>query len=680
MEQRQCVLLVGGRLWCEQSSISLLTGFSPEQLVCFSAQPFNGFMTLSHKQAKSQLGHEFDAVIFDTTTSLCPDSLGISLGTIRSGGLLILWLANEAEDSLWMRRFRRILFEYTDDVVQFYQVQQGQKLPTVSIPQRGVTELNDYQMSDQLTAIEAIFKVVQGHRRRPLVLSADRGRGKSAALGIAAAKLLMEGKHTILVTAPSLAIADTVFKHAELLLTDAESSRGLIRLDNREIRFIAPDTLIESGKQADLLLVDEAAAIPATMLAKILGQYSRIVFSTTLHGYEGTGRGFSVRFKQLLDQQAPGWRAYHLDKPIRWLDDDKLEAMSFDALLLNAEPVDEALIAAATIEQCVIERVDRHALLEDESQLRQLFGLMVLAHYRTRPSDLKMLLDRDDISIYIVRYQEQIVGSSWVVDEGELTAGLAQAVYRGERRVAGHLLPQSLLAHAGLSSAGGLRYRRLIRIAIHPVLQRSGLATALITHIFGECVDDKVDLLGTSFGAETALLAFWQQTGFKAVKLGVQRDDVSGCHAVMMLRASSETGAQALATLCRRFEQQWLTLLSTQFSGLDTALVLALSSQGDLKTELLSNWDWQDVRSFARNTRTYESCQCALIQFGGAVFNTGDFIRLSSQQQQLLLMLLIQQHTLAIIVNELGYSGKGQLIAALRQAIGILISTLEHGS
>ena len=43
--------------------------------------------------------------------------------------------------------------------------------------------------ADQQRAVDAVVRVVTGHRRRPVVLTSDRGRGKSAAFGIAAAQL-----------------------------------------------------------------------------------------------------------------------------------------------------------------------------------------------------------------------------------------------------------------------------------------------------------------------------------------------------------------------------------------------------------------------------------------------------------------------------------------------------------
>ena len=675
MEQRQCVLLVGDLKWCKKSLVKLLIDFDPTQVICFSKQELSSSLTLPQKQAKTKLGHEFDVVVFDALVSICPDSLGISIGTIKAGGLLILCMPILIVDDLWMKRFRKVTYDYVTKTEGFYKVEQGDILPLLSIPEQVVNDLKNCERGDQLKAVEAIYKVVYGHRRRPLVLSADRGRGKSAALGIAAARLLRDGKRNILVSAPSLAIAATVFKHASLLLPEATVSEGLICLLGAEIRFIAPDALIKTTAVVDLLLVDEAAAIPAIMLEKMLEQYSRIIFSTTLHGYEGTGQGFSVRFKQLLDQRSPGWKAYHLDKPIRWLEDDQLEAMSFDALLLNAEPVQKKLVLTATIEQCVLEKLDREYLIENDLLLRELFGLMVLAHYRTRPSDLKILIDHEGMSIYVVRYQGHIVGSAWVANEGGFSANVAQGVYQGERRLAGNLLPQSLISHAGLKSAGTLRYRRLVRIVVHPELQRRRLGTELLERVFDDCAEGNIDLLGASFGAEIGLIEYWHQAGFRAVRLGSQRDDVGGCHSMMMMKASSKKGAEVLAKLCGRFQVQWPVLLSTQFKGLDTFLVLKISSLEGMKAELIPDWDWQDVTSFAHSLRTYESCQISLIKFTGTIlYNTAMLAALSSRQQQLLVLLLIQQQPLVNVVHKLSYTGKKELLLALREAISLLIS------
>ena len=238
MEQRQCVLLVGDRKWCKKSLVQLLIGFDPTQVICFSKQELSSSLTLPQKQAKTKLGHEFDVVVFDALVSICPDSLGISIGTIKAGGLLILCMPILIADDLWMKRFRKVTYDYVAETEGFYKVEQGDILPLISIPEQVVNDLKNCERGDQLKAVEAIYKVVYGHRRRPLVLSADRGRGKSAALGIAAARLLRDGKRNILVSAPSLAIAATVFKHASLLLPEATVSEGLICLLGAEIRFI----------------------------------------------------------------------------------------------------------------------------------------------------------------------------------------------------------------------------------------------------------------------------------------------------------------------------------------------------------------------------------------------------------------------------------------------------------
>ena len=70
------------------------------------------------------------------------------------------------------------------------------------------------------------------------------------------------------------------------------------------------------------MLVDDAA-IPASLLARWLA--FAIAFATTVHGYEGQ-RGFALRFRDILDRQAPQWRELTLQAPIRWSAGDPLEA------------------------------------------------------------------------------------------------------------------------------------------------------------------------------------------------------------------------------------------------------------------------------------------------------------------------------------------------------------------
>ncbi|MDQ7072412.1 MAG: GNAT family N-acetyltransferase [Gammaproteobacteria bacterium] len=369
-------------------------------------------------------------------------------------------------------------------------------------------------LGDQQRAVEAIKRVVHGHRRRPLVLSADRGRGKSASLGIAAAQLLLEGKN-ILVTAPSLAIAETVFEYAKRLLPESIALAGQLSLGEATIRFIAPDALIATDSKADLVLVDEAAAIPASMLEALLQKYSRLVFATTLHGYEGTGRGFAVRFQKTLDQKTPNWHHFRMEVPIRWAENDLLEKFSFQSLLMNALPVADDLIAEANIQQCQIEIVDKNKLMADEQALTELFGLMVLAHYRTRPSDLQMLLDRDDMTIISVHYQGHIIASAWLVNEGELDTTLSQAVFEGRRRLKGHLLPQSLLAHSGILSAGSLKYQRIVRITVHPAIQYRKVGQTLLDFCIRQSIEQGFDVIGTSFALHDQLPLFWQQSAFQ---------------------------------------------------------------------------------------------------------------------------------------------------------------------
>ncbi|RKZ94748.1 MAG: tRNA cytosine(34) acetyltransferase TmcA [Gammaproteobacteria bacterium] len=673
MKQRQCLILKGDTDWCRLSLSILLEEFDKERVICLSSETLDNISTIPPKKAQNQLGKEFDLVIFDATDLIAPDSLGAIIGTITAGGTLILLLSESENPSLWMQRFFKIFTKFCHHYDSFKIVHQGQSLPEIFSPISRSSTDSLYLTDNQQQAVAAILNVVHGHRRRPLVLSSDRGRGKSAALGLAAAQLLTEGKQTILLTAPSLAVTETVFEHASRLLPQATLSRALISIGDAEIRFIAPDILVESEQKADLLMIDEAAAIPASMLEKLLQKYSRIVFATTLHGYEGTGQGFTVRFQQLLDRHTPNWHSYQMETPIRWIENDQLEAFSFQALLLDAVPAEDELISDAQVDSVNFELIDRQQLVNDEQSLRELFGLMVLAHYRTRPSDLQMMLDREDINVYAMRYQGHIIASAWLVKEGGLGDDLANAIYAGERRLKGHLLPQSLLAHAGIANAGSISYQRIIRIAVHPAVQQRGLGKAMLKQIVSLQSKSDTDLIGTSFGANKDLLAFWNQSGFTPVRLGIHQDNVSGNHAVMLLRQTSSAGQKVLNDASLRLQQQWPHLLHTSFEDIDPELVITLSQLIPQQQLQLSHWNQQDIQAFCYAQRGYEFSHVALWHLITVKISGSTYLELTSEQQNLCVMVVLQQREWSDIAKRLKYTGKAEIIAALRESIKLLL-------
>jgi len=676
MKQRQCLVLKGDPEWCRFSLLELQAEFDNERIVCLSEQALDSVLTLPHKKAQSQLGKEFDLVIIEASEQLDPDSLGAIIGTVVVGGTLIIALPHTVISSLWQQRFEQVISKFSDNHDLFTVVNQGQDLPKLSAPEQQEKSAGGevYRTDDQQHAVEAIFKVVHGHRRRPLVISSDRGRGKSAALGIAAAELIKQGKQNIIVTAPSMTTADTLFEHAARLLPQAKTSKGYIQYQQAVIQFIAPDALTASELKTDLLLVDEAAAIPSSILEKLLQKFSRIVFATTLHGYEGTGRGFVIRFQNSLDKNTPDWHKLTLTTPIRWGNDDQLEAFSFEALLLNALPVGDELIRDASVDSCEIELIDRTKLLQDEQSLSELFGLMVLAHYRTRPSDLQMMLNREDVSVYVMRKEGHIVASAWLVNEGELDDELSAEVYAGNRRLKGHLLPQSLLAHAGITMAGKLNYQRIIRIAVHPAIQGRGFGQRLLADIKKHLNHNHCDVIGASFAASTDLLEFWHKADYAPARLGIHQDDVSASHAVMMLNACSDKGEQLLKQTQQRLQQQWPFLLATVFKQLDAELLIALSQMQLPKPTELSEWDKQDIDAFAFENKGFEFSQYSLALWMRTQVCQPEFLQLDSKQQQLCMMMILQQRDTAQVSTCLAYTGKKQVISALREAVKNLIS------
>ena len=667
LPQRHCWIIQGDTEWLYQQAYALYQSVSPSSCFWLSDAEHTN-QTVHVKQAHQHLGQECELLLFEVSNKFDADAFGAVVGCVKAGGTVVILLNSALSSTRWLRRFLRTATDFPA-IQQFHQPQSLPSIPKLHAKNITTTIIEPTQEQEQ--AIALVQRVVTGHRRRPLVLTADRGRGKSALLGMAAAELLKAGKQHVLVTAPSPANIQTLLFHAHQQLPSSKLSATSVTWQDAMIEFMAPDAILQAQPTTDLLIIDEAAAIPANMLEQYLIQYSRLVFSSTIHGYEGTGRGFALRFYKTLDKLAPDWRALSLQQPIRWGEGDIVEQFCFAALLLDAEPIDSQEIDAATLNELNYVQLEQGQLLNDESLLRQVFGLMALAHYRTRPSDLHMLLGQPDIRIGVLRFQGKAVATLWTIAEPQLEDTLAQAVYDGQRRLKGHLLPQSLLVHTGIIDAAQCDYQRISRIAVHPDFQQKGWGQYLLKCAVAEMTDD-TDVVGVSFAMSEDLLHFWHKAGFETVRLGQHRDEVSGSLSVMMLKPLTPRSQTLVEKARKILACQWSFLLSRQWDELDAESVIQIS-QTLLDDETFSIDVLPQIQSFAFKQRPYESSEWALWQWFRSQLSSPGFEQLHKEQQQLLIMLILQGLPFDKAAKQLKLSGRKQIITQLRKAVSQLL-------
>ncbi len=706
--QRRMLVLSGDARWCRRQARALLDALSLSPLLWLGEQAPDNVWQLEAARAHKVLGRELALAVFDAHDGFDADAFGAIGGSVQGGGLLVLLIPplaqwTQASEPLQQQRASRegtarflqrlvVALLAAEGIAVIGQDESGgarmvvQREPRQALaaqrPVNAGLHIEACLTADQCRAVEALEKVCSGHRHRPLVLVSDRGRGKSSALGIASARLLRQGVQEIVVTAPRLDAVEPLFAHAARLLPGAETARGRVRYGTAVVRFLPPDELVHYTGRPGLVLVDEAAAIPAPLLERLLARFARIAFASTIHGYEGTGRGFAVRFQRVLDASTPGWSECRLETPIRWAMGDPLERLLFHALLLDAAPVAEAQLSELSTRQCVIERLDRDVLVNDEVTLGELFGLLVLAHYRTSPADLQQLLDGTELEVWTARQEGHVVATALVSLEGGFDEALAREIWLGRRRPRGHLLAQSLLAHAGFIEAAPLRYARIMRIAVHPQLQRQGLGSRLVSAIGTHYEQAGLDALGASFGATADLLDFWAGCGLLPVHLGIGRGKSSGTHAAVVLKALSDAAGGLFQRTRERWNRQLPELLESVYQDLEPPLADALLQHcdgGGVSGGELEPQDWQELLAFAFGLRGYELTLVALRRLvATALEDEAVAGLLSSVQRSLLLGRVMQGRGWSEVAAAHGLSGRAQVLEALREAARALV--LHYGS
>lgn len=544
---RSLIVLKGDEDWCKQQFSDIKSLYNDWLWVGSSGQPF-AINSITDLQLKSCLGQEYNAAVYSGFTDLNADSIGILSGTIKAGGVLILLLPQQRIEDNSFRTWFNLKIKADKNTICFSQNKKSIIPPLESREEKSLVIAPPYKTCDQKLAVEAILKVALGHSNRPLILTADRGRGKTTALGIAIEQLLDEyqRKNRVLqvkITAPRMNNVKACFAYLEQqklgsmveknlwcsTVTDSKG-RSLIQL-----QFLSPDKIVSISSGCSLLFVDEAAAIPINMLEEILKHSSRVVFSSTVHGYEGSGRGFTLKFSKILNTLKPQNKKIHLKIPIRWASNDPLENFIFNSLLLNVEIKNLNKERDFSLNNLEIRLVTQVELLANHELLKDIFAILVNAHYQTRPADLVLLLNSSLVSIITVFFKEQVVGCALLITEGDIESALIAKINCGKKRVKGNLIAQGLIAQTGIELAGKLDSYRIMRIAIHPSLQNMSIGSSLLNWIIGFAKREKKDFLSTSYGVSENLLNFWKNNKFLPVSFAMRKDAASGLHSIQMI-------------------------------------------------------------------------------------------------------------------------------------------------
>lgn len=387
-----------------------------------------------------------------------------------------------------------------------------------------------------LTFVEAIS---EKSLRSTVALTAGRGRGKSAALGIAMASAVAYGYSNIFVTSPSpenlKTLFEFVFKTFDALgyeehldydivqSTNPDFNKAIVRVNifkqhRQTIQYIQPQDAHVLG-QAELVVIDEAAAIPLPLVRKLLGPYL-VFMASTINGYEGTGRSLSLKLIQQLREQSRGFvgknadddaegivvgrnleakksegvdslggrtlKEVKLEEPIRYAPEDPVEKWLNKVLCLDASIVSKNIQGCPHPSECELYYVNRDTLFSyhpvSETFLQRMMSLYVASHYKNSPNDLQLMSDAPAHHLFVLLPPVNEKTSSLpdplvvvqVCLEGEISRQtVINSLARGQRP-AGDMIPWLISQQYQDDDFASLSGARVVRIATHPDYAKMG--------------------------------------------------------------------------------------------------------------------------------------------------------------------------------------------------------------
>ncbi|CAF2259855.1 RNA cytidine acetyltransferase 1 [Brassica rapa] len=378
---------------------------------------------------------------------------------------------------------------------------------------------------DQGKAVVTFFDAILDKTLRSIVaLIASRGRGKSAALGLAVAGAVAAGYSNIYVTAPSPDNLKTFFEfvckgfdaleykeHLEYDIVrsvNPDFKKAIVRINifkqhRQTIQYIQPHEH-EKLSQVELLVIDEAAAIPLPVVKSLLGPYL-VFLSSTVSGYEGTGRSLSLKLLQQLEEQsrAPAtgvegslsgclFKKIELTESIRYASGDPIESWLNGLLCLDVANCLPSPSCHPLPSQCDLYYVNRDTLFsyhkDSELFLQRMMALCVSSHYKNSPNDLQLLADAPAHHLFVLlgpvdESKNQLPDILCVVQvclEGQISEKSAVRSLRDGHSPHGDQIPWKFCEQFRDLVFPTLSGARIVRIAVHPNAMKMGYGSAAV--------------------------------------------------------------------------------------------------------------------------------------------------------------------------------------------------------
>lgn len=268
--------------------------------------------------------------------------------------------------------------------------------------------------------------------------------------------------------------------------------------------------------QAELVIIDEAAAIPLPLVRNLLGPYL-VFMASTINGYEGTGRSLSLKLvQQLRESTRPSLtkdatldpstattfaskkaitshsngpktrtlREIKLETPIRYGVGDKIEKWLNSLLCLDATIPSKSTVASVQgcphPSACELYYVSRDTLFSyhpaSEMFLQRMMALYVASHYKNQPNDLQLMSDAPAHHLFVLlpplkddesHLPEPLVVLQVALEGNISKAAIMEGLSRG-LRAGGDMIPWLVAQQFQESKFGLLSGARIVRIATHP--------------------------------------------------------------------------------------------------------------------------------------------------------------------------------------------------------------------